>query len=158
MLLDMVALLLVGLPRSDQVRGRPSVPEVPNVSSRNCTKKIFPSLILARSENGEVISTPDLRPRYVNEPNIATLSPCSRTSRTSKASVSHAAPIPSNARTRSEEHTSELQSLRHLVCRLLLQKRIAILMIQTSIAITTFECRSMPPLSAFLSSIRCGVF
>src|SRR5258705_1133339 len=79
MLLDMVTLLLVGLPRSDQVRGRPSVPEVPNVSSRNCTKKIFPSLIFARSENGEVISMPDLRPRYVNEPNIATLSPCSST-------------------------------------------------------------------------------
>src|SRR6267143_1033295 len=67
MLLDMVALLLVGLPRGDQVRGRPSVPEVPNVSSRNCTKKIFPSLILARSENGEVISTPDLRPRCAND-------------------------------------------------------------------------------------------
>src|ERR1039458_9472319 len=28
------------------------------------------------------------------------------------------------ARRRSEEHTSELQSLRHLVCRLLLEKRI----------------------------------
>src|ERR1035438_5846181 len=27
------------------------------------------------------------------------------------------------ARTRSEEHTSELQSLRHLVCRLLLEKK-----------------------------------
>src|SRR5436853_890023 len=29
----------------------------------------------------------------------------------------------SRARTRSEEHTSELQSLRHLVCRLLLEKK-----------------------------------
>src|SRR5258705_12811088 len=28
-----------------------------------------------------------------------------------------------NSRTRSEEHTSELQSLRHLVCRLLLEKK-----------------------------------
>src|SRR5205814_9881062 len=28
-----------------------------------------------------------------------------------------------NAMTRSEEHTSELQSLRHLVCRLLLEKK-----------------------------------
>src|SRR5947199_7209663 len=28
-----------------------------------------------------------------------------------------------NARLRSEEHTSELQSLRHLVCRLLLEKK-----------------------------------
>src|SRR5215831_2716224 len=32
---------------------------------------------------------------------------------------------PTNAR--SEEHTSELQSLRHLVCRLLLEKKIAVL-------------------------------
>src|SRR5437899_4176280 len=30
---------------------------------------------------------------------------------------------PSSARARSEEHTSELQSLRHLVCRLLLEKK-----------------------------------
>src|ERR1035438_8559431 len=30
---------------------------------------------------------------------------------------------PSMFRTRSEEHTSELQSLRHLVCRLLLEKK-----------------------------------
>src|SRR5262245_62444475 len=29
----------------------------------------------------------------------------------------------SHARNRSEEHTSELQSLRHLVCRLLLEKK-----------------------------------
>src|ERR1035438_10761816 len=28
-----------------------------------------------------------------------------------------------DAKTRSEEHTSELQSLRHLVCRLLLEKK-----------------------------------
>src|SRR5205814_9560932 len=31
--------------------------------------------------------------------------------------------IPLVAATRSEEHTSELQSLRHLVCRLLLEKK-----------------------------------
>src|SRR5258705_8891900 len=30
---------------------------------------------------------------------------------------------PAHARSRSEEHTSELQSLRHLVCRLLLEKK-----------------------------------
>src|SRR5258705_2436439 len=30
---------------------------------------------------------------------------------------------PCNVGTRSEEHTSELQSLRHLVCRLLLEKK-----------------------------------
>src|SRR5947199_6772894 len=33
------------------------------------------------------------------------------------------APRLSSSRTRSEEHTSELQSLRHLVCRLLLEKK-----------------------------------
>src|SRR5262245_64858720 len=32
-------------------------------------------------------------------------------------------PVISPANTRSEEHTSELQSLRHLVCRLLLEKK-----------------------------------
>src|SRR5437899_7059924 len=31
--------------------------------------------------------------------------------------------FPPSARDRSEEHTSELQSLRHLVCRLLLEKK-----------------------------------
>src|ERR1039458_3853633 len=31
--------------------------------------------------------------------------------------------FPTASATRSEEHTSELQSLRHLVCRLLLEKR-----------------------------------
>src|SRR5262245_62355697 len=33
------------------------------------------------------------------------------------------APMPRRSRSRSEEHTSELQSLRHLVCRLLLEKK-----------------------------------
>src|SRR5438045_5973968 len=32
-------------------------------------------------------------------------------------------PITSRGKLRSEEHTSELQSLRHLVCRLLLEKK-----------------------------------
>src|SRR5437899_4346231 len=32
-------------------------------------------------------------------------------------------PRPASGGTRSEEHTSELQSLRHLVCRLLLEKK-----------------------------------
>src|SRR5258705_9987430 len=32
-------------------------------------------------------------------------------------------PVPDGLAVRSEEHTSELQSLRHLVCRLLLEKK-----------------------------------
>src|SRR5205814_6812164 len=54
--------------------------------------------------------------------------PCS-TSWSSGAGQAHTSP-PSltarrvrNSRVRSEEHTSELQSLRHLVCRLLLEKK-----------------------------------
>src|ERR1039458_9338180 len=35
----------------------------------------------------------------------------------------HSAPRPARPSLRSEEHTSELQSLRHLVCRLLLEKK-----------------------------------
>src|SRR5258705_7770191 len=35
----------------------------------------------------------------------------------------HIAVIGQECRSRSEEHTSELQSLRHLVCRLLLEKK-----------------------------------
>src|SRR5205814_8625505 len=40
-------------------------------------------------------------------------------------SMPERSPTPANAasRPRSEEHTSELQSLRHLVCRLLLEKK-----------------------------------
>src|SRR2546429_7147805 len=42
---------------------------------------------------------------------------------TSVWSARGAAPVPSMTRTRSEEHTSELQSRLHLVCRLLLEKK-----------------------------------
>src|ERR1035438_1958477 len=37
--------------------------------------------------------------------------------------TSHIGCHPGSVRNRSEEHTSELQSLRHLVCRLLLEKK-----------------------------------
>src|SRR5262245_63930714 len=42
--------------------------------------------------------------------------------RPAKAPLSLSITMPTSA-TRSEEHTSELQSLRHLVCRLLLEKK-----------------------------------
>src|SRR5471030_3487967 len=45
---------------------------------------------------------------------------------------------------RSEEHTSELHSLRHLVCRLLLEKKkIIIMAIDASIKIKTRDKKSM---------------
>src|SRR5947199_1382592 len=43
---------------------------------------------------------------------------------------------------RSEEHTSELQSLRHLVCRLLLEKK-KIATVVAKIIATVHRCRSM---------------
>src|SRR5437899_3432994 len=52
--------------------------------------------------------------------------PESRRARIRGAGVAHAAGVlvcPPTRQVRSEEHTSELQSLRHLVCRLLLEKK-----------------------------------
>src|SRR5947199_7253169 len=49
---------------------------------------------------------------------------------------------------RSEEHTSELQSLRHLVCRLLLEKK-------KQTWSTSHRCRTCRP-SCRASSHRCG--
>src|SRR5438045_8322018 len=43
--------------------------------------------------------------------------------RPSRGSTGRRSSPPRRALTRSEEHTSELQSLRHLVCRLLLEKK-----------------------------------
>src|SRR5205823_8858636 len=51
-----------------------------------------------------------------------TLSP-SRSWATSIATFRAACQLPSRCRSRSEEHTSELQSLAYLVCRLLLEKK-----------------------------------
>src|SRR5437899_7123152 len=42
---------------------------------------------------------------------------------------------------RSEEHTSELQSLRHLVCRLLLEKKKHSIQVKLDVKITTLRLR-----------------
>src|SRR5205823_9390472 len=66
---------------------------------------------------------------------------------------------------RSEEHTSELQSLAYLVCRLLLEKkkyilltRVASLMIYTLTAISIFVFLCMLQLLAFFISIQFTFF
>src|ERR1039458_1253321 len=46
-----------------------------------------------------------------------------------------------SARWRSEEHTSELQSLRHLVCRLLLEKRSEVLLPTAAVVSLVFYFR-----------------
>src|SRR3989442_10079626 len=53
---------------------------------------------------------------------VATIAQAGEAPSTS-APPAHEAPSPTTSRERSEEHTSELQSRPHLVCRLLLEKK-----------------------------------
>src|SRR5258705_10003769 len=69
---------------------------------------LFPYTTLFRSSTPR---TPSPAPRGSPPPRLAATDPA--------AGPSH----PSRSGPRSEEHTSELQSLRHLVCRLLLEKK-----------------------------------
>src|SRR5258705_5607318 len=57
-------------------------------------------------------------------------STASRTTRAGSSASTTPTSCASNRSDRSEEHTSELQSLRHLVCRLLLEKKKTILQIE----------------------------
>src|SRR5258708_13395356 len=50
-------------------------------------------------------------------------SPEGRANQAARRYPAHGIPHPDHARIRSEEHTSELQSPDHLVCRLLLEKK-----------------------------------
>src|SRR5262245_62923249 len=79
---------------------------------------LFPYTTLFRSTG-----RPSLRfhPPVAGEPS----SPASEASRAQAPPTTPGPPQPgpSPAAPRSEEHTSELQSLRHLVCRLLLEKK-----------------------------------
>src|SRR5690349_24060795 len=56
-------------------------------------------------------------------PICSTASSCAATRRPSCTSSAWTSKAPSTRRSRSEEHTSELQSRRDLVCRLLLEKK-----------------------------------
>src|ERR1035438_10697741 len=57
-------------------------------------------------------------------------------------------PYESSTMIRSEEHTSELQSLRHLVCRLLLEKKHTMLSRSVALGASELHDRSVPPTSA----------
>src|SRR5205823_14521915 len=74
---------------------------------------LFPYTTLFRSGSG-VLRIP--------MPSTPTLGPCSSRSRRWRLRGS-VMPRPACSVTRSEEHTSELQSLAYLVCRLLLEKK-----------------------------------
>src|SRR5436853_2351942 len=71
---------------------------------------LFPYTTLFRSRGGRALQGPHRRGPHVL---VALLAPRGGA----------APPRPPRRGARSEEHTSELQSLRHLVCRLLLEKK-----------------------------------
>src|ERR1035438_10782105 len=64
-------------------------------------------------------------PSHATRPSRFTLNPSGTTGVESRCSFFLSSVLPAYccSSTRSEEHTSELQSLRHLVCRLLLEKK-----------------------------------
>src|SRR5438876_9014242 len=76
---------------------------------------LFPYTTLFRSRR-----PPERRPRSWRRPSF---SPSSTPARSGRYSEMADPPTRSSPRVRSEEHTSELQSPVHLVCRLLLEKK-----------------------------------
>src|SRR2546422_5720021 len=83
---------------------------------------LFPYTTLFRSLNkkSSSISTPSLIPP---QPRLLLSTSCSQTSSALTSGTTLSTPLHRNSETRSEEHTSELQSRLHLVCRLLLEKK-----------------------------------
>src|SRR5262245_63975697 len=90
---------------------------------------LFPYTTLFRSEESKLVS--DFPPSRLPV-NILFLDqreralPCATSARTRSSTVAAGCGCSSARRARadrSEEHTSELQSLRHLVCRLLLEQK-----------------------------------
>src|SRR5262245_64425754 len=85
----------------------------PGSSTRYCCSGLTPKVYLI-SKSAGLPSGPSVR--TMNRPsrlkNVEVMEPCVK-----RRSVKSPSTV------RSEEHTSELQSLRHLVCRLLLEKK-----------------------------------
>src|SRR5437899_8258717 len=81
---------------------------------------LFPYTTLFRSDREEIASDYDLPRLYAATTSMRRreLFGCPLPPRPSELVAAYR-----RGRSRSEEHTSELQSLRHLVCRLLLEKK-----------------------------------
>src|SRR2546430_11167871 len=92
---------------------------------------LFPYTTLFRSQPPRYARhTSDLSVVSVGMPCLSSVGPCARTLATTGTSAFAAGRVfgarliePRVARSRSEEHTSELQSQSNLVCRLLLEKK-----------------------------------
>src|SRR5262245_65168945 len=88
------------------------------------TLSLHDALPISRSRTGTSrdprAADPGLEPRALRRAEAARREPLLHAQRRPAGPVH---PLRRGGRTRSEEHTSELQSLRHLVCRLLLEKK-----------------------------------
>src|SRR5205814_8417025 len=87
---------------------------------------LFPYTTLFRSRCPSLFSCCSARSRPNSYPSPLTKRVCGGSESTSPLSSrasTIASPCAASGEVRSEEHTSELQSLRHLVCRLLLEKK-----------------------------------
>src|SRR5205823_13020165 len=103
-----------------------SSPSVFSTTPRPPTSPLFPYTTLFRSRSrarpprqGHRRAGRGLRPRAGDRPCVAGARPADSRA----AQGGRHDPAGPDARTRSEEHTSELQSLAYLVCRLLLEKK-----------------------------------
>src|SRR5262245_62725974 len=89
------------------------------------TSPLFPYTTLFRSPESASSRARSSPPATSAVPDASGRRADSTSTRTplARARCAASAPTPSLTSIRSEEHTSELQSLRHLVCRLLLEKK-----------------------------------
>src|SRR2546429_3920685 len=87
---------------------------------------LFPYTTLFRSLGRALQEQGDLPARIVDRDGTSGSQARSRVEQPGPGSGQPQVPEPSRSRARSEEHTSELQSRLHLVCRLLLEKKITI--------------------------------
>src|SRR6266498_4280034 len=101
-------------------------PTSPNCRSRSTTATLCPASarLIPRLHEVSVLPVPPLGPRtqIIGESAtpVASAAPCFRATAFSRLNRT---PSGDSGSVRSEEHTSELQSRPHLVCRLLLEKK-----------------------------------
>src|SRR2546425_9710966 len=85
---------------------------------------LFPYTTLFRSVVGSPVPAPPASPPFGSSPlNLLSQSPSRSSSVHLRRAERHGTVSQQSAAKRSEEHTSELQSLAYLVCRLLLEKK-----------------------------------
>src|SRR5437899_9091330 len=100
-----------------------------NVTSRLCTSTALVCGLALAMYSAAVAQKPAQTPRSHRAGNPSAMAPTAKAHDSFKGIAAKLGMSPADlesaylAAKRSEEHTSELQSLRHLVCRLLLEKK-----------------------------------